>query len=316
MSLVTDRRAARARARRRTRRGRRGAPPPRRRVEGAARVRHPPVAAARPVGRRRGPPPRVRRRRDGAVARQPVGRLGRRRDRCAPVAARAVRRARPGGDVGRRPGDDAQLVVQPDRQGREGRRRLPASRPLVVLVGLRPLPRREPRRRRPRWRRCPTSARSCCCPASTASRTTGTSPGSRPPGARTSSSRRRSSPEHRTQSHLDYAMGAALPGQDRNDGVLYRLPWSVVFNMALAASILGSAQGFVDVWIDESRDRVLTGGARMADDALSQRRLAGRAVGPRRRRHGDAGRRPDDVGHGRGARDRRRWVSGRACGGT
>jgi 3-hydroxy-9,10-secoandrosta-1,3,5(10)-triene-9,17-dione monooxygenase len=81
-------------------------------------------------------------------------------------------------------------------------------------------------------------------------------------------------PEHLTQSHLDYAMGRALPGQERNDGVLYRLPWSVVFNLALASSILGSAQGFLDVWIDESKDRVLTGGARMADDALSQRRLA------------------------------------------
>jgi 3-hydroxy-9,10-secoandrosta-1,3,5(10)-triene-9,17-dione monooxygenase len=80
--------------------------------------------------------------------------------------------------------------------------------------------------------------------------------------------------DHFTQSHLDYAMGAALPGQGRNDGVLYRLPQSVVFNMALAASILGSAQGFLDVWIDESRDRVLMGGARMADDVLSQRRLA------------------------------------------
>ncbi|MET0903686.1 MAG: acyl-CoA dehydrogenase, partial [Acidimicrobiales bacterium] len=81
-------------------------------------------------------------------------------------------------------------------------------------------------------------------------------------------------PEHLTQSHLDYAMGAALPGQTQNDGVLYRLPQSVVFNMALAASILGSAQGFLDVWIGESTDRVLMGGARMADDALSQRRLA------------------------------------------
>jgi 3-hydroxy-9,10-secoandrosta-1,3,5(10)-triene-9,17-dione monooxygenase len=80
--------------------------------------------------------------------------------------------------------------------------------------------------------------------------------------------------EHLTQSHLDYAMGAALPGQQRNGGVLYRLPQSVVFNMALASSILGSARGFVDVWVDESKDRVMTGGARVADDPLSQRRLA------------------------------------------
>jgi 3-hydroxy-9,10-secoandrosta-1,3,5(10)-triene-9,17-dione monooxygenase len=30
----------------------------------------------------------------------------------------------------------------------------------------------------------------------------------------------------------------------------------------------------VDVWVDESKDRVMTGGARVADDPLSQRRLA------------------------------------------
>src|SRR5262249_37926943 len=33
-------------------------------------------------------------------------------------------------------------------------------------------------------------------------------------------------PEHRSQSHLDYSLGAPLPGQEKNDGVLYRLPWS------------------------------------------------------------------------------------------
>jgi 3-hydroxy-9,10-secoandrosta-1,3,5(10)-triene-9,17-dione monooxygenase len=81
-------------------------------------------------------------------------------------------------------------------------------------------------------------------------------------------------PDHMTQSHLDYAMGANLPGQDRNEGILYRLPQSVVFNMALAASILGSARGFIDAWIDHSKDRVLTGGGRVADEPLSQRRLA------------------------------------------
>ena len=81
-------------------------------------------------------------------------------------------------------------------------------------------------------------------------------------------------PEHMTQSHLDYAMGAPLPGQERNDGILYRLPWSVVFNLALASSILGSARGFIDAWIEHSKDRVMTGGGRVADDPLSQRRLA------------------------------------------
>ena len=81
-------------------------------------------------------------------------------------------------------------------------------------------------------------------------------------------------PDYRTQSHLDYAFDAPLPGRQRNDGPLYRIPWSVVFNMALAASILGSARGFIDTWIDETKPRVVAGGHRVADDPLTQRRLA------------------------------------------
>ncbi|MFZ1122964.1 MAG: acyl-CoA dehydrogenase family protein [Candidatus Binataceae bacterium] len=81
-------------------------------------------------------------------------------------------------------------------------------------------------------------------------------------------------PEYRSQSHIDYATNAPLPGQERNGGPLYRLPWSVVFNTALAASVLGAARGFVDAWISQTRDRKLTLGGRAADDALIQRRLA------------------------------------------
>jgi 3-hydroxy-9,10-secoandrosta-1,3,5(10)-triene-9,17-dione monooxygenase len=82
-------------------------------------------------------------------------------------------------------------------------------------------------------------------------------------------------PEHRTQSHVDYAMGRPLPGQELNRGPLYRLPWSVVFNMALAASVFGSARGFVDAWVTENAGRALPlGGGRLADDPISQRRLA------------------------------------------
>lgn len=81
-------------------------------------------------------------------------------------------------------------------------------------------------------------------------------------------------PAHRTQSHIDYALGAALPGRVLNDGPLYRLPWSVVFNMSLAASILGSARGYVDTWTDETRPRTLPGAGRLADDPITQRRLA------------------------------------------
>jgi 3-hydroxy-9,10-secoandrosta-1,3,5(10)-triene-9,17-dione monooxygenase len=47
-----------------------------------------------------------------------------------------------------------------------------------------------------------------------------------------------------------------------------------VFNMALASSVLGSARGFVDTWSEITRDRSVAGVGRLADDALTQRRLA------------------------------------------
>jgi 3-hydroxy-9,10-secoandrosta-1,3,5(10)-triene-9,17-dione monooxygenase len=81
-------------------------------------------------------------------------------------------------------------------------------------------------------------------------------------------------PEHRTQSHLDYGLNQPLPGQKLNDGALYRLPWSVVFNMALAASVLGSARGFIELWTEQTRNRMMSLGGRAADDALMQQRIA------------------------------------------
>jgi 3-hydroxy-9,10-secoandrosta-1,3,5(10)-triene-9,17-dione monooxygenase len=81
-------------------------------------------------------------------------------------------------------------------------------------------------------------------------------------------------PEYRTQSHIDYALGLPLPGQKLNAGPLYRMPWSVVFHTALASSVLGSARGFIDTWIAQTRDRTLSFGSRAADDALMQQRLA------------------------------------------
>jgi 3-hydroxy-9,10-secoandrosta-1,3,5(10)-triene-9,17-dione monooxygenase len=81
-------------------------------------------------------------------------------------------------------------------------------------------------------------------------------------------------PEYRAQSHIDYALGLPLPGQERNGGPLYRMPWSVVFHTALASSVLGAARGFVDTWVALTRDRTLSLGGRAADDALTQQRLA------------------------------------------
>ena len=98
-------------------------------------------------------------------------------------------------------------------------------------------------------------------------------------------------PTHRTQSHTEYAMGLALPGQVRNNGPLYRMPQSVVFNMAVAASVFGAAEGFVD-----DMDRR---GARPSERpaGAAGRRPAGAAAGggggvdAGRRHHDAAGRR-------------------------
>jgi 3-hydroxy-9,10-secoandrosta-1,3,5(10)-triene-9,17-dione monooxygenase len=81
-------------------------------------------------------------------------------------------------------------------------------------------------------------------------------------------------PEHRSQSHLDYAFDAPLPGRAKNDGPLYRMPFTCVFNMAIASATLGSARGFVDLWLEQTRARRLSTGIRAADDAFMQERAA------------------------------------------
>jgi 3-hydroxy-9,10-secoandrosta-1,3,5(10)-triene-9,17-dione monooxygenase len=84
-------------------------------------------------------------------------------------------------------------------------------------------------------------------------------------------------PDYRTQSHVDYFFDLPLPGWERNDGPLYRLPWSVVFNFALAASVVGTALGYVDAWTALASERVLTNMTPARDDALMQDRLASAA---------------------------------------
>ncbi len=81
-------------------------------------------------------------------------------------------------------------------------------------------------------------------------------------------------PEYRTQSHVDYFFDLPLPGWALNDGPLYRMPWSVLFNYALAASVFGTAVGYVDTWTQLTADRVAINGTPFRDDALTQHRLA------------------------------------------
>ncbi len=81
-------------------------------------------------------------------------------------------------------------------------------------------------------------------------------------------------PEYRSQSHWDYAMGRDLPGWEINPSPLYRLPFAIVFNYALAASVLGAARGFFDLWIDISRTRKGGMGGVIGDDPYCQSLLS------------------------------------------
>ena len=81
-------------------------------------------------------------------------------------------------------------------------------------------------------------------------------------------------PEYRTQSHMDYLTSSPLPGWDVNPAALYRTPWAVVFNFALAASVYGTALGYLDTWVKESTGRVGQFGGSIVNDPLMQRRVA------------------------------------------
>jgi 3-hydroxy-9,10-secoandrosta-1,3,5(10)-triene-9,17-dione monooxygenase len=83
-------------------------------------------------------------------------------------------------------------------------------------------------------------------------------------------------PERRGQSHVLYthALGTSLPGQDKNDGPIYRTPWAVVFNLIIAAGAVGAVQGFVDAWVGETRTRRTNYGELLREDAGVQNHLA------------------------------------------
>ena len=76
-------------------------------------------------------------------------------------------------------------------------------------------------------------------------------------------------PEHRSQSHWDYALGRPLPGWELNPAPLYRLPFPVVFINTLTAAILGAAAGFLESWLEIGRERVGGLGMVVAKDPYS-----------------------------------------------
>lgn len=83
-------------------------------------------------------------------------------------------------------------------------------------------------------------------------------------------------PSWRAQSHLDYThgLGTPLPGQELNDGPLYRLPWAVLFNAIISAGAVGAAKGFVDLWTEETKLRRTNYGSVLRDEPVIQHHLA------------------------------------------
>jgi 3-hydroxy-9,10-secoandrosta-1,3,5(10)-triene-9,17-dione monooxygenase len=65
-----------------------------------------------------------------------------------------------------------------------------------------------------------------------------------------------------------------LPGQELNDGPLYRLPWAVLFNAIIAAGAVGAAKGFLDVWTEETKTRRTNYGTVLRDEPVVQHHLA------------------------------------------
>lgn len=83
-------------------------------------------------------------------------------------------------------------------------------------------------------------------------------------------------PAHRGQSHLLYThgLGTPLPGQELNDGALYRTPWAVTFNLIIAAGAVGAALGFYDTWLAETRGRRTNYGQLLREEPVAQHHLA------------------------------------------
>ncbi|MEU9018461.1 acyl-CoA dehydrogenase family protein [Actinomadura sp. NPDC048394] len=83
-------------------------------------------------------------------------------------------------------------------------------------------------------------------------------------------------PEHRGQSHVYYThgLGTPLPGQELNDGPLYRTPWAVTFNLIIAAGALGACLGFYDQWVTETRARRTNYGQLLREEPVVQDHLA------------------------------------------
>jgi 3-hydroxy-9,10-secoandrosta-1,3,5(10)-triene-9,17-dione monooxygenase len=82
-------------------------------------------------------------------------------------------------------------------------------------------------------------------------------------------------PEHRTLS-FQHTARCVCPGQELNDGPLYRLPYGTVHPNAITAPLLGMAVGAYESYVGYTRDRIRASyvGEKAAEDGFAQVRVA------------------------------------------
>ena len=82
-------------------------------------------------------------------------------------------------------------------------------------------------------------------------------------------------PEHRTLS-MQHTARCVCPGQELNDGPLYRMPYGTIHPFAITAPLIGMAQGAYDSYVGYTRERVRASyvGEKAAQDSFAQVRVA------------------------------------------
>ncbi|MFI7589756.1 3-hydroxy-9,10-secoandrosta-1,3,5(10)-triene-9,17-dione monooxygenase oxygenase subunit [Spongisporangium articulatum] len=82
-------------------------------------------------------------------------------------------------------------------------------------------------------------------------------------------------PEHRTLS-MQHTARCVCPGQEINDGPLFRLPYGTVHPYAITAPLIGMARGAYDSYVGYTRERVRASyvGEKAAQDQFAQVRVA------------------------------------------
>jgi len=82
-------------------------------------------------------------------------------------------------------------------------------------------------------------------------------------------------PEHRTLS-FSRTSRCECPGQELNDGPLFRLPYGTVHPYAITAPLIGMAQGAYEAYVGYTRERIRASyvGEKAAEDSFAQVRVA------------------------------------------